>query len=136
LSTIQSGSKGAGHACGRRATRTALALVVALGVGACTRTQSERGVEPRWRQLADDAFSVGQTTQKDVMAALGPPSQVIADTQGTIFYYLYEESRTRGTILVVYNTITTETHYERAIFFFDTKGVLEEYATNDPSRGH
>ena len=120
----------------RTRTRGAvLVLLVALGAVACTRTQSERGVEPRWRQLPATAFRVGASTQQEVMTALGPPSQVIADARGTIFYYLYEESRTRGTILVVYNTISTETDYDRAIFFFDAKGVLVDYATSAPPGG-
>jgi hypothetical protein len=112
-----------------------LSLFLMLSSIACTRTASERGVEPIWRALPADALAVGVTTQSEVLARLGPPSQVITGPGGDIFYYLHEQARTRGLILVVYNTSNTSTFYDRAIFFFDAGGLLRDYAMSEPDEG-
>ncbi len=111
----------------RLALSLALLMVIATG---CTRTQSERGVYPLWRALPDDALEIGATTKSEVLAVLGPPSQVITHQSGEIFYYLYEEASSRGLILLVYNSNHINTRYDRAIFFFDENGVLQDYATS------
>ena len=105
-------------------------LVLSLTVlsSGCTRTQSERGVEPAWKSLAVDALAPGTTTKAEILSTLGPPSQVITREEGEIFYYLHEESVSRGLILVFYNTSHINTRYDRAIFFFDGNGVLEDYS--------
>jgi hypothetical protein len=59
---------------------------------------------------------------------LGPPSQVITHADGEIFYYLHEQSESKGLILLVYNSSQTDTRYDRAIFFFDVNGVLRDYS--------
>lgn len=109
-------------------------LATALCTAGCTRTTSQRGIEPVWRALPADALIVGQTTQSTVLELLGPPSQVITHDSGQIFYYLHELSTSRGLILVVYNKSETDTSYDRAIFFFDTDGLLVDYAISAPAR--
>jgi outer membrane protein assembly factor BamE (lipoprotein component of BamABCDE complex) len=111
-----------------------LVLLPLLGIlllTGCTRTHSERGVEPVWRALPVGALAIGTTTRSDVLSLLGPPSQVITQPDGEIFYYLHEESETRGLILVLYNSSQTDTRYDRAIFFFDADGGLRDYAIRD-----
>jgi outer membrane protein assembly factor BamE (lipoprotein component of BamABCDE complex) len=109
-------------------------LVPLLGItllSGCTRTYSERGVEPAWRALEPDSLRIGTTTRSNLLAMLGPPSQVISQADGEIFYYLHEESESRGLILVVYNKSQTDTRYDRAIFFLDAQGVLRDFAIRD-----
>ncbi len=111
-----------------RAAVLSLVCCVALLSAGCTRTQSERGVQPLWRELPAGALRNGETTKSDVMGRLGPPSQVITHDNGEIFYYLHERAQTRSTVLIVYNTSETSTSYDRAIFFFDRDGVLLDYS--------
>jgi outer membrane protein assembly factor BamE (lipoprotein component of BamABCDE complex) len=113
-----------------RLSKSLYIVVVLLltAVAGCTRTQSERGVEPEWRTVPDSAFAIAKTTQSEVMALLGPPSQVITHNGGKIFYYLHEQTDSRGYVFIVYNTSQTTTSYDRAIFFFDEAGVLEDYS--------
>jgi hypothetical protein len=99
----------------------------------CTRTVAERGLEPLWRGLPAEFLVRGVTTKAEILERLGPPSQVITEGRGEIFYYLHEEARTRGLVLIVYNRTETETRYDRAIFFFGADGVLQEYALSAPS---
>lgn len=75
-----------------------------------------------------DAFRNGDSTQTDVMALLGPPSQIISHRDGSIFYYLHEEAVGTGVILILYNQAELQTRYDRAIFFFDAAGVLQDHA--------
>jgi hypothetical protein len=107
-------------------------LVLAAAVAAgCTRTTANRGVEPRWQSLTAGQLVRGVTTRADVLQRLGPPSQVITRPGGDILYYLYEEARTRGLVLIVYNRSESVTRYDRAIFFFDGEGYLEDYSLSD-----
>ena len=114
---------------------TLILCVTALLAG-CSRTQSERGIEPLWRDLPASALVAGTTTKSELLALLGPPSQVITHENGEIFYYLHEKAQSEALILVVYNTSQSSTHYDRAIFFFDRGGVLEDYSMSarEPGR--
>jgi hypothetical protein len=86
----------------QRASATGLvfSLLAALLIGGCAAFSSEEGVENSWRDLAS----------------------------GTAFYYLREERRGRGFILIVYNQGTQEIRYDRAVFFFDRNGILTHHA--------
>jgi hypothetical protein len=66
-----------------------------------------------------------------VLAALGPPSQLINLGNKTIFYYLQEQKQTRTLILILYNQTREKITYDRAIFFFDEQGRLTDFATSD-----
>jgi len=65
------------------------------------------------------------------MHALGSPSQVIGLHDQTIFYYLREQLKTKAFYLAVYNQTREQITYDRAIFFFDTKGILKDFAFSD-----
>ena len=109
----------------------ALALGALLLCSACTSVHSERGVETRWHDLQGEPFEAGVSTRKDVLAALGPPSQIVTMQHETALYYMLERTRGRGLTLIVYNTRRDRSVYDRAVFFFDLDGVLTEFAYTD-----
>ena len=71
---------------------------------------------------------MGRTTRADVVAALGPPSQLISLNDGTVLYYLNERGTGFGVVLIFFNWVRQKTSFDRAIFFFDNEQVLTEYA--------
>jgi outer membrane protein assembly factor BamE (lipoprotein component of BamABCDE complex) len=99
----------------------------------CVSKRSEMGVQNNWRDPSLAAFEKGRTTQSDVMGALGPPSQVIGLQDQTLFYYLREQSSTAAAVLIIYNRTRVNITYDRAIFFFDKKGVLTDFSYSPES---
>jgi outer membrane protein assembly factor BamE (lipoprotein component of BamABCDE complex) len=97
-------------------------------LGGCVSKRSEMGVENSWRNRPAPVFEKGRSTQSEVMRSLGPPSQVIALHDQTLFYYLREQSRSKAIYLVLYNQTRQQITYDRAIFFFNKSGVLTEFA--------
>ena len=104
-----------------------VAAVLLMATG-CVVSKSEKGVDNLWRAESTPAFIRGETTQSEVLEALGPPSQVIALDREVVFYYLRELERSKGAILIVYNQTNDAITYDRAIFFFDKTGLLKDYA--------
>ena len=109
------------------------ALLILLGIilsllDGCVSKHSEMGVRNYWRDPSPPAFEKGKSTQADVMHGLGPPSQVIALQDQTLFYYLREQSRTKAVFLIFYNHTGQEITYDRAIFFFNKQSVLTDFA--------
>jgi len=102
-----------------------ISFILILLVG-CVNYSRESGVENRWRESPN--FTNGKTTTKQVLAALGPPSQVLALGNKTIYYYLKEEVTREGLILLVYNSTKEITLFDRAIFIFTEQGLLEDYS--------
>lgn len=102
-------------------------LILAVILPGCATYDRSQGVSNLWRDPSMPAPAKGQTTQSDIMQALGPPSQVIGLRDQTVFYYLRERRKGNGAILLVYNWLTEDVTYDRAIFFFDEKGVLQDY---------
>ena len=109
----------------------AAAAAVLLAAGGCASFSTERGVETRWRAADAPVFKAGSTTQSDVMKALGPPSQIISLGDSSVFYYLREQGAGKGLILIIYNQVRYAAEYDRAIFFFDNRGVLAEYSYSE-----
>ena len=106
-----------------------LPLLVLSLLGGCAQYENKRGVEVSWDDSITSSLVRGDSTRKDVLAALGPPSQVIALNNETAMYYLFEHSRGAGVVLVLYNRVDINTRYDRAIFFFDENDVLTDYST-------
>ncbi len=104
-----------------------VASLVLLSSG-CTSFASVDGVSNLWREVPVNQFQKGVTTQSDVLQLLGPPSQLINLHNQTVFYYLTEQTVGQGKIFIIWNQISAESEYDRAIFFFDTDGVLQELA--------
>ena len=102
------------------------ALLVALG--GCARYGSERGVDVTWSAEALAQFERGVTTRSEVMAALGPPSQLVHLGDESVLYYLNEDARGEGLILVLYNRFEVTTRYDRAVFIFDANDRLSDFA--------
>ena len=106
-------------------------LVMTLGVavlGGCARYGSERGVEVTWDDAVLDRFERGVTTRSEVMAALGPPSQLVNLGDESVLYYLNEDAQGEGLILILYNRFEVTTRYDRAVFIFDVNDLLSDYA--------
>ena len=105
-------------------------LVLAAG---CVNRQSQMGVENLWRTDPAPTFEIGSTTQSQVMDLLGPPSQVIALGDQTLFYYLREHQKFESFSVIVYAQSREQIRYDRAIFFFDPDGVLQDFALSEES---
>ncbi len=113
--------------CNPRAARLCL-LVLLCSLSACANWNEDGGVANHWRADNVPTWVEGETREQDVMAALGPPSQIVNLEGRVIYYYLHEQVQGRGYYLLVYNTSQETTRYDRAIFFFDADGVLTKYA--------
>jgi hypothetical protein len=108
-----------------------LLLVPPILFAGCVSKNSRQGVENRWRAGTAPVFKQGETTEHDVLAALGPPSQLINLGNQTVLYYLQEQKQTRSLILILYNQTRENITYDRAIFFFDQQGRLTDFAMSD-----
>lgn len=126
------GDQVSGSTCIQRRwfSSTALLLGVFLlaCLSACVTKHSQMGVRNNWRTAPAPAFQKGRTSQSEVMAALGPPSQVIALHDQTLFYYLREQLQTKAVFLLLYNQTRENVSYDRAIFFFNKEGTLTDFA--------
>ena len=102
-----------------------------LGCQACSIAKTERGVETRWQNLPADTFVAGETTRQQVLAMLGPPSQVLTLHNETALYYMLERTRGSSMVLLVFNSRSERSRYDRAVFFFNLDGLLTEYALTE-----
>lgn len=109
------------------------ARIVLLGalITGCINTRSTRGVEPLWAEVEMSEFVSGETTRGDVMNKLGVPSQILSLDDGSAFFYMLENTRAQGMILLVYNQRKESTRYDRAVFFFDENEVLTDFAVSE-----
>ena len=107
----------------------AAALCATLLAG-CAQYENRRGVEVTWEAKVTSQLQPGQSSRKDVLALLGPPSQVISLEEETVLYYLFEKSQGNGLILILYNRMQIDTHFDRAIFFFDDQDILTDFSTH------
>ena len=107
----------------------ATALLFSL-LSACAQYENKRGVDVTWQNEITNGLVKGESTRREVLELLGPPSQVISLEDESVLYYLFEHSEGEGLILILYNRMKIDTRYDRAIFFFDENDVLTEYATH------
>jgi len=114
-----------------RAGFKTVGLLVALLLAGCARFEAVDGVENLWREAPPGVFENGVTTQSEVLDRLGPPSQLISLQDQTVYYYLTEVTSGTGKILIVWNQVSMRSRYDRAIFFFDTDGVLQDFALSE-----
>lgn len=103
-----------------------LMLLLLTVLGGCVNYNRDSGVENLWRK--PQSFAKGETNSQQVLAALGPPSQVLAVGEQTIYYYLKEQVTREGLILLIYNETTEVSVFDRAIFIFDQTGVLIDFS--------
>ncbi len=111
-----------------RVSTSAMTFIMATILAGCASFNATDGVENLWREIPVEQFEKGVTTQADVLEWLGPPSQLIALNNQTVFYYLTEKTSGKGKIFIVYNQVDASSQYDRAIFFFDLDGILQEFA--------
>ena len=114
----------------QRAAHIFVAILCAVTLQACVQYESKRGVDVNWQSSVTQQLTREESTRKDVLALLGPPSQVISMEDETVLYYLFERAKGSGVILILYNRMKIDTRYDRAIFFFDENDVLTEYSTH------
>jgi hypothetical protein len=105
-------------------------LLALVGAPACIRSERTAGVNNLWRRPGTQ-FTAGKTTEQQLLDALGPPSQLIALKQYTVYYYMLEQSNDDGMITIVYNSSKEKVIYDRAIFFFDAEGLLHHWSKSD-----
>ena len=108
----------------------ALTAFILCGLMACAQYDNKRGVDVNWQDSVTNKLVKGETTRKEILALLGPPSQLISLDEETVLYYLFEHSRGEGLILIVYNRMKIDTRYDRAVFFFDENDILSDYSTH------
>jgi outer membrane protein assembly factor BamE (lipoprotein component of BamABCDE complex) len=106
-------------------------LSTVLALTGCVQYQSAAGVKNTWREIPTDQIQKGVTTQAEILDWLGPPSQVIALGEQTVFYYLSQLQSGQSKILIVWNDTKDQTRYDRAIFFFSQDGILTEFSIRD-----
>lgn len=109
--------------------RLGFMLLVLGWLSGCAQYENRRGVEVAWDAATVAEFRRGETSRQEVMARLGPPSQLIALEDETVLYYLLEQSRGDGLVLILYNRMQIDTRYDRAVFFFDSEDLLTDFST-------
>lgn len=109
-----------------------LLVLLPATLAACSLSRSDRGVEALWHDGV--ILQPGKTTRNEVMARLGPPSQMLALPGESVLYYMHERGRGRAIKLIVYNYREEVLDYDRAVFFFDLDGLLKEYSLTDAPR--
>lgn len=107
---------------------TIIAIVMLISFSGCFSSGEQKGVTNKWRDPSLPSIEKGQTTQSEILELFGPPSQIINLGDQSVFYYVLEKARGRGAFLLVFNWKEKEVSYDRAIFFFDSDGVLTDYA--------
>ena len=113
----------------KRKLPVSIVLLCISLLAACAQYDNKRGVDVNWQSSVTSELVKGESTRKDILTLLGPPSQVISLDDETVLYYLFEHSKGEGLILIVYNRMRIETRYDRAIFFFDENDILTEFST-------
>ena len=106
------------------------AALCAILLCGCVQYQSKRGVEVKWQSVITEQLSRGKSTRGEVLALLGPPSQIISLEDETVLYYLFERTKGDGYILILYNKFQVDARYDRAVFFFDENDILSDYSTH------
>ena len=95
---------------------------------ACFTLSDQQGVDNLWREESKvENIKEGKTTQNEVIKLFGPPSQIIDLDSGSVFYYLLQEKKGKGMFLLLFNFKNEKVSYDRAIFFFDSEGILTDY---------
>ena len=105
----------------------ACAALLAIAAG-CTSDVGYSGVDNVWRSDTAPTWEAGKTTERDVIDALGPPSQLIGLEKETVYYYLRERRKGHAVFLLLYNWKNQDLVYDRAIFFFDKDGKLTKHS--------
>ena len=66
----------------------------------------------------------GKTTAREVVEAMGAPTDVVQLGRRSAYLYRHSQSRITGTILVVFNMFNQDERQDRLWVFFDEDGIL------------
>lgn len=110
-----------------------VACFLLTAVSGCMSYHREMGLENIWREKGD--FVRGESNQADIMQTLGPPSQIVDLNGRAVFYYLQEQVKGKRYFFLIYNWSHEKTVYDRAMFVFDSNGILEEFAYSHEDLG-
>lgn len=72
----------------------------------------------------------GKSTAKEVVAALGAPTEVVQLGRRTAYSYEHAAKKTAGVVLFVVNLWNSDTRADRAWVFFDENDVLTHVAAS------
>ncbi|MHC5010263.1 MAG: hypothetical protein ACYTG6_04835 [Planctomycetota bacterium] len=112
-----------------RSTYVFVLMLACVALAGCVTSSRTAGVNNVWRAACVN-FESGRTTEQEVLDQLGPPSQVIALRDYTVYYYLLESTQDDKLITILYNTESESVYYDRAIFFFDHQGILQRWSSS------
>ena len=109
------------------------AIAAALTLAAC----ASSGVRITDEQMSQ--FKEGQTTQQDVITALGQPTTTMRNADGTtVLMYTYAEARTRGsTFIPIVGAFVggVDTRSNNVMLTFDQQGVLKTTSSSSSQYG-
>jgi hypothetical protein len=103
-------------------------LLMIVGTISSASWKNQQGVANKWRDESGPRIEIGKTHQTEIAKLLGPPSQIIGLDDQIIFYYLLEKKVGKGAFFILFNWSNEKVTYDRAIFFFDKNGLLNDYA--------
>lgn len=113
-----------------------ISLSLVVFSAGCFKSTEENGVTNKWRDTSLPPIEKGTTTQTQILEMFGPPSQLINLENQVVFYYLLEKTVNKGAFLMLYNWKNKTVKYDRAIFFFDRNGVLDDFAFSIENAGY
>jgi outer membrane protein assembly factor BamE (lipoprotein component of BamABCDE complex) len=109
------------------------AIAAALTLAGC----ASSGVRITDEQMSQ--FKEGQTTQQDVITALGQPTTTMRNADGTtVLMYTYAEARTRGsTFIPIVGAFVggVDTRSNNVMLTFDQQGVLKTTSSSSSQYG-
>ena len=106
---------------------TLLLIALWIPLTGCSGSGRRVGIPNRWRSPTIQ-FQPGTTTEEDVLRRLGPPSQIVALQDRTVYFYVLEEADSFRLGMFLFAWSSLEVTYDRAVFFFDRTGRLVRHA--------
>lgn len=109
--------------------RTLLAaLCLALGSASCFLARDSTNEPLSSRDLSK--FVVGQSTARDVAAAMGAPNEVVQLGRRSAWRYDHSHGKVAGMTLIVVTFVNRDTRTDRVWFFFDEEDRLSHLGSS------
>ena len=99
-----------------------LALLLAVLAPGCFISRST--INEPMQRAALGGLVPGQSTAKDVVAALGAPSEVVQLGNRSAYRYEFATTKTAGFSIIILTFVNDDACSDRIWFFFDSKDVL------------
>ncbi len=100
----------------------AFLLLLPLFLGSCFVNRNSSG-EPFSPEILSQ-FDPGKTTAREVVAALGAPTNIVRLNQGSAYVYEHSRGKTAGLFMLVVFVANTDQRADRVWFFFDKNDRL------------